>query len=128
MRNTKVEHEAIDLYDVKLTDEDVKKHIKFVLNKEIDIHLRLASELSFKLLDDADVDVDKLEELEFHFIEAKESLVSFNKYNDHPPYGTCLNNNPSTSNSYNNLSIKNSLYSLYLLSISKRIKLYFLFI
>ena len=80
MRNTKVEHEAIDLYDVKLTDEDVKKHIKFVLYKEIDIHLRLASELSFKLLEDADVDVDKLEELEFHFIEAKESLVSFNKY------------------------------------------------
>ena len=56
MRNTKVEHEAIDLYDVKLTDEDVKKHIKFVLYKEIDIHLRLASELSFKLLEAADVD------------------------------------------------------------------------
>ena len=78
MRNTKVEHEAIDLYDVKLTDEDVKKHIKFVLYKEIDIHLRLASKLAFELL--KDVDVDKLEELEFHFIEAKESLVSFNKY------------------------------------------------
>ena len=80
MRNNKVEHEAIDLYDVKLTDEDVKKHIKFLLYKEIDIHLRLASELSFKLLEDVDIDVGKLEELEFHFIEAKESLVSFNKY------------------------------------------------
>ena len=78
--NNKKQHEAIDLYDVKLTDQDVKAHIKFVLYKDIEIHLKLAYELSFKLLEDADVDVDNLEELEFQFTQTKESLISFNKY------------------------------------------------
>jgi len=80
MSNYKSKHEAINLYDVKLTDQDVKEHIKFVLYKEIDIHLREACKLTFELLEDADVDTDKLEELEYLFIEAKQALVSWDKY------------------------------------------------
>lgn len=80
MRNNKVEYEVIDLHDVKLTDQEVRVHINFVLYSVIDINLREACKLAFELLEDADVNVDKLEELEFHFTEAKESLYSFNKH------------------------------------------------
>ena len=81
MSNYKSKHEAIDLYHVNLTDQDVKEHIKFLLYKEMDIGLREASKLTFEILQDVDVDVDvdKLEELENLFIQAKESLVSWDK-------------------------------------------------
>ena len=80
MSNYKEKHEAIDLYEVKLTNQHVIKHINFLLYKEIDIGLREACKLAFELLEDVDVDADKLEELEFLFISAKQSLVSWEKH------------------------------------------------
>ena len=80
MSNNKSNYEAINLYDVKLSNQDVREHINFVLHKEIDMNLHFAYELAFELLQDTDADTDKLEELEFLFISAKHALASLDEY------------------------------------------------
>ena len=51
-----------------------EEHINFLLYKEIDMNLELASDLVFHLLKDVDVGDDELEELKSHFVMAKSSL------------------------------------------------------
>ena len=51
-----------------------KEHINHLLHKEIDFSLDMASDLAFDLLEDADVDNEKLEDLRLHFWMAKTSL------------------------------------------------------
>ena len=61
-------------------NKEITEHINFVLFKEIDISLLSASELAFELLKDADVDDDKLLELEYYFREAILTLASWNSF------------------------------------------------
>ena len=51
-----------------------KEHINHLLHQEIDMSLDIASDLAFDLLEDADVDNEKLEDLRLHFWMAKTSL------------------------------------------------------
>lgn len=81
MSDNKSNYEAINLYDMKLSNhKDVREHINYVLCKEIDISLSSACELAFELLQDTDADTDKLDELAFLFISAKQALDSWDEF------------------------------------------------
>ena len=51
-----------------------KEHINYLLHQEIDMSLEMASDLAFDLLEDADVDNEKLERLQYRLWMAKTSL------------------------------------------------------
>jgi len=75
MSDNKSNYEAINLYDMKLSNhKDVREHINYVLCKEIDISLSSACELAFELLQDTDADTDKLDELAFFVYISKTSI------------------------------------------------------
>ena len=57
-----------------MTEQHRREHFNFLLYKEIDMNLDLASDLTFDLLEDADVDDDKIDELKHMFVMAQASL------------------------------------------------------
>ena len=61
----------------KLNARDKEAHINYILYKEIDISLDIATDIAFGMLNAFDVDDDKLEELEHYFIQAKVSLKCY---------------------------------------------------
>ena len=63
--------------DYRPNARDKERHINELIYKEIDMNLDMASGQAFSMLTEFDVDDDKLEELEFLFIEAHTSLLCY---------------------------------------------------
>ena len=66
-----------DPADYRPNARQKEMHINELIYKEIDMNLDMANGLAFEMLTEFDVDDDKLEELEFLFIEAHTSLLCY---------------------------------------------------